>query len=340
MRVEEIPIEDIIIPKERVRATFNEEQWQELKASIQKHGFKIPILVRQLEDGKYELIDGEHRIQVVKELGWEKIPAVITDDDEYKATMLNILSNTARGTQNPMDVAEALRRAYEAGAHVKELAAATGHTEDWVRTYLTLTELEDWVKEALREGKLKVGHIIEALKFDDDREIYSALKTALDLGWNVSTLRYYVEQRLAELEKLRAAGKDGFVEAPPTPQYAQELISYGDCMTCRRKVNRMDLMMPVVCVDCRTLLEYVISQLGDPREAMQTIYNALQLYFDMMRRQAQPATQSYPQPQPANTHNPPTQEMTVNLRQESAQITEEDLQLLKKLKALKEAGLL
>jgi len=340
MKVEEIKIEDIIIPKERVRATFTEEQYQELKASIEKHGFKIPILVRQLPDGKYELIDGEHRIQVVKELGWDKIPAVITDDDEYKATMLNILANTARGTQNPMDVAEALRRAYEAGATVKELAAATGHTEDWVRTYLTLTEMEDWVKEALREGKLKVGHVIEAFKLDDDREIYAALSTALKLGWNVSTLRYYVEQRKADLEKLREAGKDGFIEAPPTPQYAQELVSYGDCMICKRKVNRSDLYMPVICVDCRTLLEYIVSQLGDPKEAMQTIYNALNLYFDMLRRQQKAMMQEQQQLQQATSQAPSNSTITVNVEQGSSELTKEDLELLKKIKALKEAGLL
>ena len=340
MRVEEIRIEDIVIPEKRVRASFTEEQEAELKTSIEQHGFMIPILVRELEDGKFELIDGEHRIKIVSELGWNKIPAVISDDDEYKATMLNILSNTARGTQNPVDVADALRKAYEAGAVVKELAAATGHTEDWVRLYLTLTELEDWVKDALRDGKLKVGHVQSAMKLDDDREIYSALKTALDLGWSVSTLSYYVEQRAGELEKLKEAGKDGFVEAPPTPSYAQELISYGDCMICRRKVNRMDLTMPVMCVDCRTLLEYLIQQLGDPKEAMQTIYNALSFYFDMLRRQKESAERVTP-PLPSEAQETTTQAQNpVTQQPEKSEVSEEDLQLLKKIKALKEVGVL
>ena len=340
MKVEEIPIEDIIIPENRVRATFTEEQYQELKASIEKHGFKIPILVRQLENGKYELIDGEHRIQVVKELGWDKIPAVITDADDYKATMLNILANTARGSQNPMDVAEALRRAYDAGATVKELAAATGHTEDWVRTYLTLTELEDWVKEALREGKLKVGHIEEAMRLDDPREVYAALKTAMDLGWNVKTLKYYVENRLAELEKYAEAGKDGFVEAPPTPQYAQELVQYGDCMICKRKVNRSDLFMPVMCVDCRTFIEWLVEQIGTGKEAMQTVYNALNLYFNMMKQQQNPG--NIQQLQQQQTQNPGTAN-TNNISNEVSKdidVSEEDIKIIKLIKKLKKEGIL
>ncbi|MBW2674709.1 MAG: ParB N-terminal domain-containing protein [Deltaproteobacteria bacterium] len=103
MKVEEIPISDIIIPEERARATFSPEQNEELRASIEKNGFTVPILVRALDDGKYELIDGEHRIQVVSELGWDKIPAVVSELDDTRATLLNILANTARGSQNPMD---------------------------------------------------------------------------------------------------------------------------------------------------------------------------------------------------------------------------------------------
>lgn len=340
MRVEEIELDKIIIPENRVRATFTDDQKAELKASIEKHGFKIPILVRKLDDDKYELIDGEHRIEVMRELNQDRIPAVITEDDDYKATMLNILSNTARGTQNPMDVAEALRRAYDAGAHTKELAAATGHTEDWVRTYLTLTELEDWVKEALREGKLKVGHITEALKLEDDREIYAALQSAIAHDWSVSVLKYYVEQRLADIERLREAGKDGFVEAPPTASYAQQLVSYGDCMTCKQKVNKLDLTMPVICVDCRNLLEYCVQQLGNPKEAMQTTYNALQFYFDMQRRTQQSIAQKQENLEQAQSPSPPEQSVTLNLGEQSSEVSEEDLKLLKKLKALKEAGLL
>jgi ParB/RepB/Spo0J family partition protein len=340
MRVEEIEIDKIVIPEQRVRATFTDEQKAELKTSIEKHGFNIPILVRQVEDGRYELIDGEHRIEVMKELEKETIPAVITDDDEYKATMLNILSNTARGTQNPMDVAEALKRAYDAGAVVAELAAATGHAEDWVRTYLTLTELEDWVTEALREGGLKVGHVQEAMRLDDDREIYSALKTALELKWNVSTLKYYVEQRIVELEELGKAGKDGFVESPPTPRYAQELVSYGDCMTCKRKINRSDLYMPVICIDCRALLEWLIEQLGDPKEAMQTVYNALQLHFEMQRRQQEAVMQQHPQYSQAHPPSPPAPAQTATQPNPGAELEEEDMQFLKKIRILREAGLL
>ncbi len=340
MKVEEIKVSDIIIPESRARATFTDEQYQELKASIEKNGFTVPILVKPTDNGKYELIDGEHRIQVMKDLGHDSIPAVITDADEKKATLLNILANTARGTQNPLDVAEALRRAHDAGADVKELAAATGHTESWVKLYLTLTELPDCYKDALRDGALKVGHIQEAMRLNDPIEIDACLQSALTHNWNVKVTKYYVDQRIADLERARAAGDKDVLESPPTPKYAQEMVSYGDCMSCKRKVNRNDLFMPTICADCRTLLEWICDQLGDPKEAMQTLYNALNIYFDVIRRekkeqimqqqqpeQQQPQLQNYnPQPIPQNTAAP--------------DLTTEDLQLLKKIKMLKDLGIL
>ena len=340
MEVQEIKIEDIVIPEERVRATFSEEQYNELKASIEKHGFYIPILVKKLDNGKYELIDGEHRIQVMKELGKEKIPAVIVEGNEQKATMLNILANTARGSQNPMDVAHALRRAYEAGARVAELAAAIGHSEDWVRLYLTMTELPEKYQQALREGRITPSHVKEAFRLDDDREILSALDSAITLGWTTRVLKYYVDQRKAELEKLGAAGKDGFIEAPPTVEYAKQIVEYADCMTCKRKVNRNDMYMPAICADCRTLLEWIVQQLGDPKEAMQTIYNALNFYFEMQRRGLANVNQQNQNAQQAQQQIPASNSQPANQNVDTTDLTAEDLRLIRVIKALKKEGLL
>ena len=82
--VKEIPIDKIIIPEQRARASFTEEQHQELMASIKNYGFTVPILVQDNKDGTYTLIDGEHRTLIAKELGYEKIPAVIVEADTKK----------------------------------------------------------------------------------------------------------------------------------------------------------------------------------------------------------------------------------------------------------------
>lgn len=332
-RVEEIPIEKIIIPQERARATFTDEQYQELKASIQTHGFTVPILVRDKGDGAYELIDGEHRIQIAKELGYEKVPAVIVDADDKKATLLNVLANTARGTQNPMDVAEALRKAYDAGATIEELAAATGHDKSWVRLYLTLTELPEHYKEALRSGRLKVGHIREAMRLNDPVEIDAALQSALIHGWNVNVMKYYVDQRLEAIRRAQQEGDISILERPPTPEEANEMVHYGECMFCHRMVPRDQLRMPVMCDDDYMLLEWINDQIGPPQKAVEIIYNAVMLYNQFMKEQ-QERMNMMNQPQQVNPQ-PAQQPQAVN-----PGLSSEDEKLVKLIKALKDAGVI
>jgi len=340
MNVKEIPIRDIIIPENRVRATFTEEQYNELKASIEKHGFNIPILVKDLGNGKYELIDGEHRIKVAKELAMTTVPAVIVEADSLKATMLNILANTARGTQNPMDVAEALRRAHDAGASIEELAAATGHTEQWVKLYLTLTELPDVYKDALRKGTLKVGHIKEAMRLPSLDEIAAALDTAMNLGWTVEMTKYYVDRRLEEIKDMVAKGEKLEEIQPPTVEEAQRMVQYAHCLFCNRPFPRKELYMPVMCPECRSLLEYVIDQLGEPKKAMETIYEAVRFYQEHREREKRMEEMEKrieEQKKPEEVSKSPEIESKIL---EILGLSKEDLELAVKVKKLREMGLL
>ena len=206
--------------------------------------------------------------------------------------------------------------------------------------YLTLTELPDHYKEALRNGTLKIGHIQEAMKLMDPVEIDAALQSALTHGWNVKVMKYYVEQRLADLERAKAAGDREFLETPPSPQYAQQIVQYGDCMICKRKIKREDLSMPTVCPDCRSLLEWIVEQLGDPKEAMQTIYNALNLYFDVTRREAREQIAAQQQSAAYQQQNVMQQQHISTAQQQNAELSESDIRLIRLIKLLKNEGVL
>lgn len=340
VRIEEIPIDKIDVPEDRARATFTPEQDAELEASMKKHGFIGTIAVWQKPDGRYGLIDGEHRLKKWAELGNKTIPATIVEGDEATIRILNVLANTARGTQNPMDVAEQLKKAKEAGVSEEELAAATGHTLQWVRLYLALTDLPEHYKQKLRSGELKIGHIKEAMRLPNPMEIDSALQSTLIHNWTVEQLRYYVERRLMDLKEVYKEGEPEELPPPPTPEEAQEIVMYGNCMACRRSVPRKDMRMPAICQDCYDFLMYFMQQLGDPRKAMEILYKAYNFYMDAMKAAqpaqisaaAQPSTPTLPKaapgPGPAVGSNP------------TSELDPELLELARKLKALKQAGLL
>jgi ParB-like chromosome segregation protein Spo0J len=51
----------------------NGNEFEKIKNSIEKFGQVQPIIVRQLEDDSYEIINGYHRFEAMKELGYEDI---------------------------------------------------------------------------------------------------------------------------------------------------------------------------------------------------------------------------------------------------------------------------
>jgi len=269
-----IPIDKIVIPDIRVSAKFTPEQEAFFKASIERLGVIQDPIVRPLPDGQFEIIAGAHRVRELKEQGAKEVVCKVIDADDKIAIEMNIVENLARGSYDPMEVSKQLNNYIEKGGTVQDLVKLTGHTEGWVKKYRSLVKLPPEFQWGLRKGYLKIGHIEEAFKLPNEVEIYDALKTAITHRWTVEIFKKYVNNRLAELEEYERLRSEGL--APPRPPEPRpELADFGECFGCHRKVLRKELRLPQICNECFTLLSYCTSQLGEPREAMQRIYEAV-----------------------------------------------------------------
>jgi len=79
---------------------LGEQERQNLKQRMTQDGQEktVPIIVRKLPNTDlYELVDGEHRWEIAKELGWITIEALIQEADELQARALCISYNRIRG---------------------------------------------------------------------------------------------------------------------------------------------------------------------------------------------------------------------------------------------------
>jgi len=308
-----IPVDRVVIPEVRARSQFTEEQLEFLRASLGKFGLLSYPLVRKLPDGSYELIDGEHRIKAAKEKGMNEIEVIVLDADDKDAAIINILMNVARGQQDPLGIAVAIDRALKAGMSYDEIAKVFNRSEQWVKFYHSLLELPEEYQQALRDGRLTVSHIREALRLPDLYEVDAALKTALNLNWNATTLKHYVENRLEQLRAHYETCERTGVIAPPPPPEPEKLVKYTQCLVCGRMVPRDKIVIPTTCEECYTLARYVIQNCGTGEQAMNLIYQALMHYQTfiqmqqqyliqqqmqkiMMPAQQQTPTQPYPQP--------------------------------------------
>lgn len=69
-------------------------------ASIQTYGFVDPVTARIVE-GRYEIIDGEHRVRAAMELGLVSIPVIRIEVDDDTARQLTLVLNELHGRPDP-----------------------------------------------------------------------------------------------------------------------------------------------------------------------------------------------------------------------------------------------
>ena len=79
----EVNIDSIQPSPFQPRLIFDQE---DLKQEIKKDGLLSDLIVRK-QGEFYELIDGERRWRILKELGWETVPVRVVDADDTMARL-------------------------------------------------------------------------------------------------------------------------------------------------------------------------------------------------------------------------------------------------------------
>lgn len=78
---------------------MDDSTYDALKSSIEANGFFGAILVRPhpLKSGKFEIIDGEKRFRILKELGVSKVPVIVLDYNDINFAVNMIRFNREHG---------------------------------------------------------------------------------------------------------------------------------------------------------------------------------------------------------------------------------------------------
>ncbi|WP_030487663.1 ParB/RepB/Spo0J family partition protein [Micromonospora chokoriensis] len=167
-RFAEIPVDAIIPNPKQPRQVFDEEALEELKTSIQEVGFLQPIVVRQLDDEKYELVMGERRWRAAQAVGRESIPAIVRDTRDDAMLRDALLENIHRANLNPLEEAAAYQQLLEEfGATHEELARRIGRSRPQISNTIRLLNLPAQVQRRVAAGILSAGHARALLSLDE-----------------------------------------------------------------------------------------------------------------------------------------------------------------------------
>lgn len=112
--VQDIPISQISDFPEHPFKVKQDEAMLEMAESVRQYGVLVPGLVRQLEDGSYQMVSG-HRRKMASELaGLNTLPCIVRDLTDDEAIIVMVDSNLQREKVLPSEKAFAYRMKLEA----------------------------------------------------------------------------------------------------------------------------------------------------------------------------------------------------------------------------------
>lgn len=184
--VQDIPISQISDFPEHPFKVKQDEAMLEMAESVRQYGVLVPGLVRQLEDGSYQMVSG-HRRKMASELaGRDTIPCIVRDLTDDEAVIIMVDSNLQRERVLPSEKAfaykmklDAMRR--QAGRPSKGNSAPLGQNFDGM-TSRELLAIESPDSHSQIQRYIRLTNLIpEILDMVDDGRI--AFRPAVELSY-------------------------------------------------------------------------------------------------------------------------------------------------------------
>lgn len=181
--VQDIPISQISDFPEHPFKVKQDEAMLEMAESVRQYGVLVPGLVRQLEDGSYQMVSG-HRRKLASELaGRDTIPCIVRDLTDDEAVIIMVDSNLQREKVLPSEKAFAYKMKLEAmrrqagrpnkgnsapvgqnfgGKTSRELLAAESpDSHSQIQRYIRLTNLIPEILDMVDDGRIAFRPAVE-----------------------------------------------------------------------------------------------------------------------------------------------------------------------------------
>lgn len=224
----------------------DDDDMVQLVESIKANGVLTPAVLRQKEDGRYELVSGHRRKRACELAGLTTLRSEIKDLTRDEAIVYMVESNFQRTTILPSEKAFAYKMRLEAikrqgqrtdltsatllqklGKTSREIIAEnSGESHEQVRKYIRLTNLIPELLQLVDEGRIKMRPAVELSYLDED----SQRDVALQIDINDCTPSH---DQTIRMRKMFESGKltTEVVEAimsEEKPNQRERIVLHGD----------------------------------------------------------------------------------------------------------------
>ncbi|HAU3504161.1 ParB/RepB/Spo0J family partition protein [uncultured Legionella sp.] len=152
----------------RKHGKISKESLQDLIESIKEQGVLQPIIVREMDDEKYELIAGERRYLSALEIGLTVIPCLIKNVNEREAFAIALIENIQREQLTLLEESESLLKLKdEHFLSVDQVSKIIGKPRSTVANLIRVASLlSPECKLFWENGDVDYGHIRAAIILD------------------------------------------------------------------------------------------------------------------------------------------------------------------------------
>ncbi|MEK3798893.1 nucleoid occlusion protein [Peribacillus sp. FSL H8-0477] len=197
-----LSISDIVPNRYQPRTVFNDDKLSELAQTIHTHGIIQPIVVREYESGKFEIIAGERRFRAMQKLGWETAPAIIKDFNDTETASVALIENLQREELTPIEEAIAYGKLIELHQLTQEaLAQRLGIGQSTVANKLRLLKLPQEVQQAVLNKQITERHARSLIPLKNPEKQIRLLEEIIERNLNVKQTEERVVRLLSTEQK-------------------------------------------------------------------------------------------------------------------------------------------
>jgi len=212
----EVPIDKIKPSPYQPRITFDLE---DIRESIKRDGILVPLIVRK-KDGYYELIDGERRVRLTKELGYETISCTVINVDDETARRLVYKVNKERKNYTSYEEAVFFKKLVEEeGMKSYQIETELGINHSWVQACLNVWKFPEDIQKNVFAPR---GNVSYKIYMSDIRELEREINRNINVATTI--LREVIKKRMTTDEKTELLSRRRKKISEETVEKAEEAI--------------------------------------------------------------------------------------------------------------------
>ena len=168
-----LPISTLVESPTNPRKRFDERTLGELAASFRTQGVLEPLLVRPLEERKYEVVIGARRLKAARLAELESVPVRVVKLSDAEAIEAQVVENLQREDIHPLEESLGFKSLFELAEPtytIASIAARAGKSEAYVQGRIKLADLIAPVAEAFLQDKIAIGHALLIAKLPDSQQ--------------------------------------------------------------------------------------------------------------------------------------------------------------------------